>query len=113
MSAAGRVSPLLLATLDPGVRVRADGDVIYATEQLEIADGAEGTVDRPWGVGLSFIRWDVARERAVATSHDSIAVVMKHGSPVRRCPNCQAEPAMASDLPLVACLGCGWTRGRS
>jgi len=108
----GVVPALLLTALEPGMRVRADGDVIYVTEDLEIADGAEGTVDRAWGVGLSFVRWDVARDRAVPTSHDSLAVVTKHGIPVRRCPNCQATPAVASDLPLAACLACGWTRGR-
>jgi len=67
------IAPLMLETLDPGTRVRADGDVIYVTEDFEIADGSEGTVARAWGVGASYVRWDAdSTGRSLLTSHDSL-----------------------------------------
>jgi hypothetical protein len=68
------VAPLLLEQLEVGARVRADGDVIYVTEDLGIPDGAEGSVVRA-RVGWSFVRWDVVPGRVVATSNDSLARV--------------------------------------
>jgi hypothetical protein len=102
--------PLLLERLEPGTRVRADGDVIYATQDLEIVDGTEGTIVQSWGVGASWVRWDVAQGDVIATSHDSLAVVMDRGVVMRRCPQCHATPELASELPFVGCLACGWRR---
>lgn len=87
------IAPLLLEQLEPGTRVRADGDIIYATDGLEVRDGEEGTVDHPWGVGLSFVRWDRVRERAVQTSHDSLA----------RIEGCLCPEIDASDRPCLTC----------
>jgi hypothetical protein len=107
------VHPLLLERLEPGTRVRADGDVIYVTHDLEIVDGTEGTIVQSWGVGLSWVRWDLALDEVVATSHDSLALVVDRGVVLRRCPQCHAVPELAANLPFIACLGCGWRRRSS
>jgi hypothetical protein len=70
------VRELLLQYLAEGTRVRADGDVIYVTEDFEVPDGSAGVVVRPFVcTGLSYVRWDIAPERTFATSHDSLALV--------------------------------------
>jgi hypothetical protein len=69
------IAPLLLERLEAGTRVRADGDVIYVTEDREIPDGTEGTVVQPWGVGASYVRWDIAPDDVMATTNDSLALI--------------------------------------
>jgi len=86
------IAPLLLERLEPGTRVRADGDVIYVTEDVEIPDGAEGTVVQPWGVGASHIRWDVAPDHVLATAHDAIARVVGVGDPRCECREADGAP---------------------
>jgi hypothetical protein len=70
------VSLLLFQRLEPGTRVRADGDVVYVTGELEIPAGTEGTVVQPWGVGASYVRWDIAVDQVVATCNDSLALAI-------------------------------------
>lgn len=64
---------LLLECIEPGTRVRADGDVIYVTEDLEVASGTEGSVEQS-RAGLSHVRWDTLN-RVVPTSNDCIQKV--------------------------------------
>jgi hypothetical protein len=71
------ISPLLCERLEPGTRVCADGDVVYVTDDLEIPDGTEGTVVQPWGVGASYVRWDVVLDDVVLTGNDSLALVVR------------------------------------
>ncbi len=62
---------LLLRKLAVGDRVRADGDVIYVTDGVEVPDRTRGTIVRPLMTGLSVVRWD-GPGFELATSHDSL-----------------------------------------
>lgn len=68
---------LLLERLEPGTRVRAAMAISYITDDFEIDEGLEGTVVQPWGVGASYVRWDVVLGETFFTSNDALALVTR------------------------------------